>query len=62
MSKPSVTQAEKDYISSALDQAIASSRRLANRTGQLPMAVDAYRKEADMISALRLKVASWDVT
>lgn len=61
MAKPVVTQAEKDYIMSALDQAVASAKRLSNRSGQLPFAVEGYRKEADLIAAVRLKVAAWDV-
>lgn len=62
MAKPVVSQADKDYLVSALDAAIASCRRLASRQGQLPFAVDAYKKEGDAIASLRLKVASWDVT
>lgn len=61
MSKVVVTQSDKDYICSALDQAIASAKRLSNRSGQLPFAVEGYKKEADAIVKLRLKVADWDV-
>lgn len=59
--KPSVTKADKDYIMSALDLAIASAKRLANRQGQLPFAVDGYQKEADSIAKVRLKVSDWDI-
>lgn len=62
MAKPVVTQQEKDYILSGLELSIASCKRLAARQGQLPFAVDGYRKEADVITAVKVKVASWDVS
>lgn len=62
MAKPVVTQMEKDHIIAGLDLAIASCRRLAARAGQLPFAVDGYRKEADIITAVKIKVSAWDVS
>lgn len=61
MAKPIVSQAQKDHIVAGLDLAIASCKRLAARTGQLPFAVDGYRKEADVISAVKVHVQAWDV-
>lgn len=61
MAKPVVTQLEKDHIIAGLELAIASCKRLAARTGQLPFAVEGYKKEADVITAVKIKVSSWDV-
>lgn len=53
-----LTQSDKDYILSGLDLSIASAKRLANRSGQLPFAVDAYKKEIDVLNSVRAKVAA----
>lgn len=61
MAKPTVSQMQKDHILAGLDLAIASCRRLAARTGQLPFAVEGYKKEADVITGVKVVVQSWDV-
>lgn len=53
-----LTQSDKDYILSGLDLSIASAKRLANRSGQLPFAVDAYKKEINILNEVRSKVVS----
>ena len=57
-----VSQPEKDLIISGLEGLEASCQRLANRSGQLPYAVDAYKKQRNEVNALLARVRSWDTT
>lgn len=56
-----LTQSDKDYIIGGLDLALASAKRLSNRSGQLPFAVDAYKKEITALNAVRALVLTIDV-
>lgn len=57
-----VSQPEKDLIISGLEGLEASCQRLANRNGQLPYAVDAYKKQRNEVNALLARVRSWEAT
>ena len=57
-----VSQPEKDLIISGLEGLEASCQRLANRNGQLPYAVEAYKKQRNEVNALLARVRSWDAT
>ena len=63
MAKPIViSQPDKDLIISGLEGLEASCQRLANRSGQLPYAVEAYKKQRNEVNALLARVRSWDAT
>lgn len=61
MAKVNFSQVEKDMILHALDQAVASNKRLQNKPNQNILITDVYKKEGEALASLRLKAASMDV-
>lgn len=58
----SISQADKDLMISGLEGLEASCLRLANRSGQLPYAVEAYKRQRNDVNALLARVRAWDTT
>lgn len=55
--KVDLTKDDLTKVCNALVLARASALRLSNRAGQVPTAVEAYRKEYDAINALLMRIS-----